>query len=46
MTYLYHYFERAFGPFRAIAELPMEEAREILLGLRAPGGAQNPAGGI
>ena len=35
--YLYHYFERSFGPFQMLAALPMEEARQILLEKRAAG---------
>jgi len=41
--YLYHYFERDFGPFRAFTELPIEEARSVLLARKAAGkiGAPN-----
>ena len=42
MTYLYHYFERAFGPFKSIADRPLEEAREILLAEKAAGKPINP----
>ena len=42
MIYLYHYFERDFGPFRAFTELPIEEAREILLARKAAGKSGNP----
>lgn len=40
--YLYHYFERSFGPFRPLTALPMEEARQILLEQRAAGQFRNP----
>ncbi|MEI6579619.1 MAG: hypothetical protein WCN92_09185, partial [Eubacteriales bacterium] len=40
--YLYHYFERSFGPFRSLTDLPMEEARQILLERRAAGYIGNP----
>ncbi len=41
-TYLYHYFERSFGPFRPLTALSMEEARQILLEQRAAGQFHNP----
>lgn len=40
--YLYHYFERNFGPFRPLTALPMEEARRTLLEQRAAGHFGNP----
>ena len=40
--FLYHYFERSFGPFRPLTALPMEEARQILLEQRAAGHFGNP----
>jgi hypothetical protein len=40
--FLYHYFERAFGPFRPLTALPIEEAREILTRSRKAGHFQNP----
>ncbi|MCL2508199.1 MAG: hypothetical protein FWF05_03370 [Oscillospiraceae bacterium] len=41
---LYHYFERnnGFGPFRSFTELPMEEARQILLARKAADKIGNP----
>jgi len=40
--YLYHYFERDMGPFRAFTELPVEEARQILTERKAAGKIGNP----
>jgi len=40
--YLYHYFERDFGPFMPLTALPFEEAKEILLVKRAAGKFGNP----
>ena len=40
--YLYHYFDRAFGPFRSFTELPVEQAREILIKRKAAGKPGNP----
>ena len=42
MIYLYHYFDRTFGPFRSFAALPIEEARQILLARKAAGKPGNP----
>lgn len=41
-NFLYHYFERSFGPFRPLAALPMKKARRILLEQRAAGHFGNP----
>ncbi len=40
--YLYHYFERDFGPFKSLTELPIEEAKQILIAQRATGKFHNP----
>ena len=40
--YLYHYFERDFGPFMPLTALPYEKAREILVARRAAGKPGNP----
>jgi GNAT superfamily N-acetyltransferase len=40
--YLYHYFERRYGPFRPLTALPMEEARQILMERRSAGHFGNP----
>ena len=42
MNYLYHYFERRFGPFMTLTELPMEEARQILIDKKNAGKFHNP----
>ncbi len=34
---LYHYFERSGGPLRNLSDLPPEEARRVLDGIRAAG---------
>jgi len=41
-VFLYHYFERAFGPFRSFTELPVEQARQILIERKAAGKPGNP----
>jgi len=41
-VYLYHYFERGMGPFRALTDLPIEQARQILLAQKAAGKPCNP----
>jgi len=40
--FLYHYFERDIGPFRSFTELPVEEARQILIERKAAGKPGNP----
>ena len=40
--YLYHYFERDFGPFTPLTSLPIEDARQILLEKRSAGKFGNP----
>ena len=40
--YLYHYFERGLGPFMPLTALPLEEARQILIGQRTVGKFGNP----
>ncbi|MEA4833363.1 MAG: hypothetical protein VB118_12210 [Oscillospiraceae bacterium] len=40
--YLYHYYERNFGPFMPLTALPMNEAKEILLIQEAAGKFHNP----
>ena len=40
--YLYHYFERDMGPFRAFTEVPIEQARQILTERKAAGKPGNP----
>ena len=40
--FLWHYFERSFGPFRSLTDLPLEEAGQILLEQRAAGHFGNP----
>jgi len=42
MFYLYHYFERDFGPFMPLTELPLEEARQILTELKKTRKFVNP----
>lgn len=32
--FLYHYYDKAIGPFRSLSELPVEEAEEILKNLK------------
>jgi hypothetical protein len=34
VDYLYHYYEKAIGPFRNLSDLPAEEAAEILDSIR------------
>jgi len=41
-VFLYHYFERDFGPFMSLAALPMEEAKQILIAQRNAGKPGNP----
>ena len=41
-VFLYHYFERDFGPFMPLTALPVEEARKILIAQRASGKPGNP----
>lgn len=40
--YLYHYFERDFGPFATLTALPISEAKEILLAQKDAGKFHNP----
>ncbi len=40
-NFLYHYFERSFGPFRPLTALPMEKARQVLLEQKASGQFHN-----
>jgi len=40
--FLYHYYERGFGPFKLLTDLPFEEARELLIVQRAAGTFHNP----
>ncbi|MDW7656418.1 MAG: hypothetical protein SCM11_04500 [Bacillota bacterium] len=40
--FLYHYFERRYGPFKPLTALPMAEAHQILLERRAAGHFGNP----
>lgn len=40
--FLYHYFERCFGPFRPLTDLAMEKARKVLFEQRAAGRFHNP----
>jgi len=40
--YLYHYFERDFGPFMPLTALPVEEAKQILIAKKAAGKFHNP----
>ena len=42
INYLYHYYEKDFGPFMPLTALPMEQAREILLAQKAAGKFHNP----
>lgn len=41
-NFLYHYYERSFGPFRPLTALPMEEVRQILLEQCKVGKFRNP----
>ena len=41
-VYLYHYFEKDFGPFMSLTALPMEDARRILTEQKAAGKFHNP----
>ena len=40
--FLFHYFERDYGPFMPLTALPIEEARQILTMQRAAGKFGNP----
>jgi len=40
--YLYHYYEKDFGPFRTLTSLPMDEARAVLLAQKAADKPTNP----
>ena len=40
--YLYHYFEREFGPFMPLTALTFEKARQILISPKAAGKFHNP----
>ena len=40
--FLYHYYEREFGPFMPLTALPMEKAREILIEKKTTGKIGNP----
>lgn len=40
--FLYHYFERSFGPFMPLTAFPIERAREILTLHKAAGKFHNP----
>lgn len=40
--YLYHYYERVFGPFSQLTALPFNEAKGILLAQKAAGKLRNP----
>jgi len=41
-VYLFHYFERGFGPFMPLTALPKRKARKILLARKAAGKIGNP----
>lgn len=41
-NYLYHYFERDFGPFMSLTALAFEEAKQILMAQKQAGKFHNP----
>jgi len=40
--FLYHYYEKSIGPFKALTSLPYEKARDILYAKKAQGKFGNP----